>query len=152
MLTNTRTRVLIVFMAIFFGGALGVVSLVPMNRIELGTRADYFSTPAAKERANAMHVGVHIVGFGALAGVAWLAAECAAGLLVPNVAAKLIAVALTVLLGWGTEYMQHIVYRNTLEWNDICTNLASSFVVLGLIALVSHFRKVRAQRPVATVR
>jgi len=133
-------RRLILVLAVLFGLAAAVASIVPIDRIELGTRPRRGANAAEILRAYRVHTAAHIVLFGALAAAAWFAAKAKDDDAAPN---KLIALVLLLLLGSGTECLQHLVYRTTLEFNDIFTNLLASLSTFGILALIDRSRKRR---------
>jgi hypothetical protein len=47
------------------------------------------------------------------------------------------------LLGCTTEYLQHAVYHNAIELNDVFTNVISSGTAFVMLALVEKFRPRR---------
>jgi len=132
MLTHLAIRRVILALSILSGLLLIIFSIVPINRFAIGTRTPSHS-PAAVERAAFTHLAVHVVLFGTLSAGAWFAAQSKTG--------KSIALTLTLLLGCGTEYLEHQIGRGPLELNDIVTNLGSSVSVFVIITLIHHFRK-----------
>ena len=134
MFKHSPARHLFLFIAILFGIAFILMSVMPFNRIALGTRAPFGANPAQILHAERLHALAHVALFGSLAAVAWCAAKSSNG--------KRIAFALVLLLGCATEYMQHLVYRNTLELNDIFINLVTGIAAFSLFALIERSRRL----------
>jgi hypothetical protein len=134
MFKHPSARHLFLFLAVLFGMAFILLSVLPVNRIALGTRPPFGANAAQILHAQRLHALVHVALFGSLAAVAWCAAKSHNG--------KLIAFVLVLLLGYGTEYMQHLVYRNALELNDISINFITGVAAFSIFALIDRFRKV----------
>ena len=117
---NKRRRLPVLWLAGLFGFGIALLSVVPVNRIALGTRPHYFASPGAVHHAAVLHAVVHVLIFGIAAVVAWFATEISPQ---NSVKTKTIAVLLTMLLAFGTEWLQHIIYHQPLEWSDVSTNL-----------------------------
>jgi hypothetical protein len=140
MSTRSYLRHLVLVLALLFGLTAAIVSVIPIDRIALGTRPRRGANRVEVLRAGRLHASAHIVLFSALSVAAWFAAGFAAK--VREVAAtKLIALMLLLLLGWGTEYLQHLFYRNKLERNDVFYNLLTSVSAFAILALVEQIRK-----------
>ncbi len=137
MANTTLKRSLLVLMALLFGAMLVLVSILPINRIRIGTRAGYNATPQAIAHATELHIGLHILIFGFAAWAAWFVATSIAN----NSTAKMLALVMTLLLGCTTEYMQHAVYHNPIERWDVVTNLLTIVTVFSLLALIYRNRK-----------
>ncbi len=125
-------RSLILLLALLFGLFVAFISVVPLNRVSLGTRPGYGATPAAVLHAAHLHTLAHLLVYGLVACVAWLASDLAEA----RVTGKLIALTLTLLLGWSTEYMQARLYHNPIEIMDIAANLLAGAFVFGLLAVL----------------
>ncbi len=113
-----------------------VLSVVPINRIAVGTRPAYAASAAAVHHAAVFHLGVHLFIFTAAACLAWLAACVSSNDLV----GKLLAVVTTLLLGCGTEYLEHAVSGLPLELSDIYVNLFASSLTFVVLALIGRYR------------
>jgi hypothetical protein len=140
-------RSLIVILALLFGLAIAVLSVVPINRYDVGTRARYAAPAEVVKQAARRHAVVHIVIFGVAGAVAWCVAEFAAR----SAIFKIIALLMALLLGWGTEYLQHTMYHNVLEITDIQVNLLSvlaGFMILTACARVRAWGRMESCRPI----
>jgi len=142
MFTASLKRTLVLLLALLFGIAIVVLSIVPLNRIALGTRPRYAASASLVHHVAVVHAAVHILIFAAAACVAWFAADFAA----KGRTGKVLAVMMTLVLGCTTEYLQHAVYRNPLELNDVFTNVFSSAVAFCALALIAKYRE-RHQKP-----
>jgi hypothetical protein len=130
-------RYLAISVVLLFGAALAILSVVPINRIAIGTRPQYAASAAAVHQAALFHVSVHVFIFALAACVAWLAACLAES----GLAGKLLAVVTTLLLGCGTEYLEHAASGQRIELADVYVNLIASGVAFVALALVEGYRK-----------
>lgn len=124
-------------LALLFGMGIVLLSVAPINRIAVGTRPGYAATSSAVHHAAVVHLSVHIFIFAVTACVAWFAA-CFAG---SGVGAKLAAVGLTFVLGWGTEFLQHSMSGQPIELSDVYTNVSASGAAFLVLGLVWRFRR-----------
>lgn len=143
MLTRPFLRYLVLVLAVLLGFAAAVASIVPIDRIELGTRPRHGANAAEVLRADRIHVAAHIILFSGLAATVWFAAGFVSKAKEDAATIRLIGLGLLLLLGCGTECLQHLVYRTSLEFNDIFTNVLSSLSAFGILALVARSRKPR---------
>jgi hypothetical protein len=134
MFKHSLARRLTLVFALFLGMAFILFSVMPFNRIALGTRAPFGANAAQILHAQRLHALTHVALFGVLAAVTWCAARSFNG--------KLIAFGLVLLLGYGTEYMQHLVYGNALEFDDIFINLVTGVAAFSIFALIDRSRKL----------
>ena len=123
-----------------FGLAIAVMSVMPVNRIALGTRPHWFASAADVAHAARVHYAVHVAAFGALAVLAWLATKHAESQKNQRWTEKLIALSIIMLLGFATEYFQHRIYHFALELNDISVNISSALVVFVVLATIHGLR------------
>jgi hypothetical protein len=130
-------RSLIVLLALFFGLAIIIVSVAPINRIKMGTRAAHTAPPVAIQHAAQLHIVVHVLIFGLAACIAWFAADLAAR----GSTNKMLALVMTLLLGCTTEYLQHALYHNAIELDDVLTNIMTVAIVFGLLSVVAIYHK-----------
>jgi hypothetical protein len=147
MLKNPVLRRLVVLLAMLIGLAVAIASVAPINRVTLGTRPAHGATAAEILRADQLHLAAHIALFSALGAVAWFASGALARSKENEYSARLICFLLVLLLGYGTEYLQHAAGSHPVELNDVVTNLGSSASVFALLALLYRFRKSRVKLP-----
>jgi hypothetical protein len=145
MLRRPNLQHLVLVLALLFGLMAAIVSVIPIDRIALGTRPRHGANRVEILRADHLHAAAHIVLFDALSVAAWFAAGFAAKVMEDAGTIKLIAFALLLLLGWGTEYLQHLFYRNKLERNDVFINMLTSVSTFAIFALVDKLRARRLQ-------
>jgi hypothetical protein len=130
-------RYLALFLALLFGLAIAVLSVAPINRIAIGVRPRFGASAADIHHAALVHIWVHILIFAIAAGVAWLAACVAEG----GVVGRLLAVTATMMLGFGTEYLEHAASGRAIELADVYVNLIASGVAFVALALVERYRR-----------
>jgi hypothetical protein len=132
------TRYLLLAIAILFGASLVVLSIVPVNRVALGTRPSPVSTPLAVQHAAYLHLLVHITVFAILTSVTWLALE--------DPIHRVTGLTIILLLGCGTEYLQHAVYDQPVELADVAVNLLTALLVFGLLEFSLAVHRWHASR------
>lgn len=143
-MSNTpRLRYTVLILAILFSVGVLIFSIAPVNRIELGTRPGVGSTQALIERAAFLHFALHAVMYGILACISWLALD----LFAAGAVNKMIVLIMILLLGWGTEYLQHRLYDNPIEMGDVLADILAASLAFGSLALWARYRKPPAQLP-----
>jgi hypothetical protein len=130
---------IVVLLALLFGMAIAVVSVLPLNRVALGTRPHYAARAAAIHQAAILHLAAHILIFAAASAVAWFAADFAA----KGVTGKMLAFVATLALGFTTEWLQHAIYRNPIESSDVWINTLASAAAFAVLALITRWRSAR---------
>lgn len=137
--TASFKRTIVLILALLLGIAIVVVSVIPLNRVALGTRSPYAASPSVAHHAALVHVIAHIVIFAIVACVGWFVADYVDN----GLTSKMLAAVVAMLLGCTTEYLQHAVYHNAIELNDVFTNVISSGVAFVVLALVERLRLKR---------
>jgi hypothetical protein len=137
--TASFKRAIVLILALLLGVAIVVVSVMPLNRVALGTRSPYAASPSVAHHAAFVHAIAHIVIFAIVACGAWFVADYVDKGLI----SRMLAAVFAMLLGCTTEYFQHAVYHHAIELNDVFTNVVSSGVAFMLLALVDRLRTKR---------
>ncbi len=144
---NSKWRRSILLLAILFCLAVVILSVAPINRMALGTRAHQRATHADIVKADRIHVSVHLALFGALACVGWFAAQSIAKSPRKAVLGKTVALTVVLFIGFFTELLQHLSFRNALEWNDVFTNSVATLCAFALCELIFGSRLNPQPRP-----
>jgi hypothetical protein len=141
--TSVRRKRMILGVAAILAVIVLVGSSLPWNRIALGTRPAPHSSAAGIEHAELTHIAVHLAGYAALSCIAWFVAGAAA----PGTKAKIVGFGFVLALGYGTEYLQHFVYRHGIEWDDVTTDFAATVVAFAVLGTRAKRAWFQARRP-----